>query len=102
MAGPPGRTPRRRNQVAGLFKPNAKLDSGQVTDLRAPPPMDVRLDKAGHVTEWWNTANPGGISWNRDIWTIDPGPLNQGHRTPHPRGGRYNPRGKSDSQIGRD
>lgn len=81
MAGPPlGVAARLR--ARGPFVPNARLDTGQVTDMRAPPPMDVRFDKAGHPVEWFDTANAGGISWNPDIWQIEPGPLNQGHLTP--------------------
>lgn len=63
-----------------------RLDPSQVVDMRAldavPGPMDVHFDPRGHVNEWYRGANAGGISWNPALWTMNPGPMNTGHRTP--------------------
>lgn len=63
-----------------IFNPGAKLDPGQVEDLRMPAPMDVVM-RGGHPAEWYDSPNAGGISWNPMQWTINPGPMNTGHRT---------------------
>jgi hypothetical protein len=97
MAGPPGVGPKKagftaRLRASGPFNPSAKLDTSQVVDLRAPPPMDVAMQN-GHPVEWYNSANAGGISWNPAVWTVNPGPMNTGHRTEEPR--RYPKREKA-------
>lgn len=79
MPGLPG--PRKRNVVAGMFNPKAKLDPGQVEDMRMPAPYDVFIDtweNPGHPTrDWEPSAFPGGISPYPHRVLVRPGPQGQ-------------------------